>query len=353
VALLGVVLGLGFGAIEWLAHWPSRPSDEWVEVGWPEGLGASDAAALLVDLGLSEQRTGLAAYLTASRASACFRAGAHLLPRRASPRLLRQLLCAEPDRPSARLTIPEGFTRFAVAERLERLGICGRNAFVLVSAEPELLRTLGVEPASWLPASTAEGYLFPATYSFPLDSEPQAVLRRLVEETDRRWRQLAAAHAQGYAQLRDALQFGRREVLTLASMVEKEAAVADERPIIASVFLNRLQAPTFLPRYLQSDPTATYGCYALPAAIPACRDFSGHPSPAINDDPENRYSTYVNTGLPPGPVANPGAAAVEAVLSSATTPYFYFVAAGGGRHAFSVDLAQHQQAVERLRRGLK
>jgi UPF0755 protein len=119
------------------------------------------------------------------------------------------------------------------------------------------------------------------------------------------------------------------------------------------VFLNRLRSPAFVPKYLQSDPTATYGCFALPADIPACRDFSGRPSPAINDDPANRYSTYVHTGLPPGPIASPGAAAVEAVLAPAQSPYFYFVAAGGGRHAFSVDLAQHQQAVERLRRGFK
>jgi UPF0755 protein len=352
MAALGLLLlgGVGF---EWYARRPGRPADEWLEVGWPEGLSAADAAGLLCDLGLSSERTGLTVYFVATRASSCFRPGAHVLPKHASPRLLRQLLCAEPDRPSAKLTVPEGFTRFAVAERLGRLGICSAQGFVLASADPELLRPLGIEPAAFAPASTAEGYLFPATYAFPLDSEPAAVLRRMVEESDRRWRGLAAARAEGVERLRTTLQLGRREVLTLASLVEKEAAVADERPIIAGVFLNRLRSPAFTPRYLQSDPTAVYGCYAMPDDIPACRGFTGRASPALNDDPANRYSTYVHTGLPPGPIANPGAAAIEAVLNPADVPYLYFVAAGGGRHTFSVDYAQHLQAVERLRQRQK
>ena len=120
--------------------------------------------------------------------------------------------------------------------------------------------------------------------------------------------------------------------LILASMVEKEAAAAEERGLIASVFLNRLRDPSFRPKLLQSDPTAIYGCLVMPQRIAACDDFAGHATPALNRDPNNAYSTYVTVGLPLGPIANPGEASVLAVLAPPTTKYQYFVAAGDGAH---------------------
>jgi UPF0755 protein len=347
---LAIVLGLGVGVFwRWLTK-PGGGADEWLEVGWPHGLGAPEAAELLADLGLTDGTSSMALYFRLSGASRCFRAGAHLLPKHASPRLLRQLLCADADRPTAKLTIPEGLTRFAIAERLARMGIAARAAFLEQSQDAALLRAIGIEAAAPGQVDSAEGYLFPATYVLPLDSDPAEVLRRLVAETDRRWLELAAKHADGLTDLSQTLGWSRREVLVLASIVEKEAAVAEERPIIASVFLNRLRDPAFTPKYLQSDPTAVYGCFALPAQIPACSGFAGRASPALNVDPANPYSTYVHTKLPPGPIANPGAASVEAVLAPAQTRYLYFVASGDGRHAFSEDFQEHERAVERLRR---
>jgi len=143
------------------------------------------------------------------------------------------------------------------------------------------------------------------------------------------------------------LGLDRRAVVTLASMVEKEAAVAEERPIIASVFLNRLRKDDFA--RLQSDPTALYGCLAMPEKIAACDQFDGKASGALNRDVDNVYSTYVTKGLPPGPIANPGAASVEAVLNPAETSYLFFVAKGKGRHAFSESYDEHNAAVKRLR----
>lgn len=321
-----------------------------VAVGWPEQLDPAEAAQLLVDLGLSSRRMALELYFRSTDSAACFRPGPHLLPRQAPPRLLRSLLCRSEDRPKARLTIPEGFTRFAIADRLEQLGICARPAFLHLSADVSLLHSLGVEAVDVMGADTAEGYLFPATYELFLDSDPRRVVRRLVSETERRWQQLQAAHPGAVAELEEELGWGRHEVLTLASMVEREARAPEERALIASVFFNRLRDPAFRPKLLQSDPTAAYGCLALPAQIPSCARFEGVTTPEINTDPQNRYSTYVHEGLPPGPIANPGSAAIEAVLAPAETGYLYFVATGDGtHHEFSRDYDAHRAAVRRLR----
>jgi UPF0755 protein len=138
---------------------------------------------------------------------------------------------------------------------------------------------------------------------------------------------------------------GVREVVTLASMVEKEAAVDDERPIIASVFLNRLRDPAFHPKRLECDPTASYGCLVAPEKAASCAGFTGKATAAIEHDPDNLYSTYTHEGLPPGPIANPGARALEAVMAPAITHYFYFVAKGDGHSTFSETYEAHAGAV--------
>src|SRR5262249_20685998 len=150
-------------------------------------------------------------------------------------------------------------------------------------------------------------------------------------------------HADGADELRRTLGWGAAEIVTLASIVEKEAAVDDERAIIASVFLNRLRDPTFVPHRLQADPTAAYGCLAQSPPTSACVGWlaagGGRPSAEIEHDEGNLWSTYTHEGLPPSPIANPGDASIAAVLAPAKTKYLYFVAKGGGRHTFSESLA--------------
>lgn len=135
----------------------------------------------------------------------------------------------------------------------------------------------------------------------------------------------------------------------LASIIEKEAAVDEDRPLIASVFINRLMDPEFKTHRLQSDPTSSYGCVAWPGEAPSCSDFAGKPTPAMNRDPKNRYSTYTHAGLPPGPISNPGTKSLEAALAPPTTRYLYFVATGGGRHTFSETFDAHNDAIQRGR----
>ena len=295
----------------------------------------------LEQLGLVRSRTlfGLYATLVAAR----FAPGRHLLTDDVTPGDLVHRLERLEAGSRAKVTIPEGFTRFDIAKRLHGLGVCASSAFLEATADLALLRELGIEGES------AEGFLFPATYDLPKDSDARDVVRRLKVELDRRFAALEQAHRLGLTQLETSLGWGRREILTLASMVEKEAAVDDERPIVASVFLNRLRDPAFKRRLLQCDPTAGYGCLALKERVPACAGYAGKITHAINFDPSNAYSTYVREGLPPGPIANPGTKSIQAVLAPATTKYLYFVAREGRRHTFSESLDDHNTAVKDLR----
>jgi UPF0755 protein len=320
-----------------------------VEIHWPEGLTAREAAALLAAEGLVRSEVAMALYLSATGGTSGFVPGPHLLYEGISPRDLRRLLSRSPDRPTARVTIPEGWNRFDIAARMEKLRVTGAKAFIAASADAALLEEVGIERAGAVGAESAEGYLFPATYELRLDTDARDVVRRLVGEADRRWKALAGQHEHGLSTLAASLGWGRREVLTLASVIEKEAVVDDERPLIASVFLNRLLDPAFRSHRLEADPTASYGCIAFPDEAPSCAEFEGKPTPAVVRDPKNRYSTYAHPGLPPGPIASPGEKSIAAVLAPAATKYLYFVANGGGHHAFSESLADHNEGVRKLR----
>ncbi|AKT40263.1 endolytic transglycosylase MltG [Chondromyces crocatus] len=343
VALLTVGLVIGYGSATAPDH------GGLVEINWPEGLDAEEAAALLASDGLVRGERGMALYLHATGGTEEFVPGPHLLWQGLSAREVRALLQRAPDRPKAKVVIPEGWNRYDIAARLEKLHVAGRRAFLAATSDAELLERVGIERTGSVGVESAEGYLFPATYEIPLDSDAREVARRLMSESDRRWKALATQHKEGLATLQASLGWGRREVLTLASIIEKEAVVDDERRLIASVFINRLLDPTFRSRRLQSDPTSLYGCVAYPADAPSCAGFTGKPTPEVVRDPKNRYSTYAHPGLPPGPIGNPGEASIVAALSPAATKYLYFVATGGGRHTFSESLEAHNEGVRRLR----
>lgn len=238
-----------------------------------------------------------------------------------------------------KVTFPEGFTRFDMAKRLEEKRICSAESFLAATTKPELLQELGLE-------GSAEGYLFPATYEFVADADPSDLVRRMKTELDKRLATLELAHSASRAQLGGALGWTTKHFVILASMVEKEAAVDEERAIVASVFVNRLRDPSFKRKLLQCDPTAGYGCLVLRDKVPACAGYAGKITHDINFAPENTYSTYTHEGLPPGPISNPGAKSLAAAFQPASTRYFFFVARGGGRHAFSESLDEHNAAVK-------
>jgi UPF0755 protein len=193
---------------------------------------------------------------------------------------------------------------------------------------------------------SSEGFLFPATYELGVDSEAGTIVRVLVAEARKRLARIVQRVPGALERLAQSDGFDEHDVVTLASIIEREAADAAEHPLIASVFFNRLRDPTFRPlKTLESDPTAGYGCLVEPTLAPSCSGYRGQVTPALLRDARNRYNTYRHPGLPPGPIGNPGEHAIMAVLAPATTDYLYFVATGQGRHTFSKTFAEHRNAI--------
>lgn len=222
------------------------------------------------------------------------------------------------------LTVPEGSNMFDIAAAVERLGLAPASEFLREARDPGLIRDLAPR------APTLEGYLFPDTYRVTRHMSPRDICQQMTARFRQIWASLEA-------------RADVHETVTLASLVEKETAVPDERPLVASVFVNRLR----LGMPLACDPTVIY------AALLEER----YRGTLYRSDLESRqpYNTYQHAGLPPGPIANPGVDAIRAALNPARTDYLYFVALpdGSGRHQFSTDLASHQRAVARYRRGQK
>ncbi len=309
-----------------------------------ETADKGDAVGVLETAGFVQRPLVMRLYLTLLLPNVELIPGEHLLEAGLSPREIAQRLARLPGRAVERVVLPEGWHRKKLAERLETQGICRARPFLEATANAELLRELEI------PALTAEGYLFPATYEVAVDSAPEAVVRRLVRETQKRLKALEREHPFAMSRLEKEYGFGRHDVLTLASIVERETAHAEERPLIARVFLNRLRDESGQTRgRLQSDPTAAYGCEYEPQLASSCRAYRGKVLPEMLRDPDNRYNTYRRAGLPPGPIANPGRAALEAVLEPAQGDYLFFVADGAGRHTFTRSFDEHRMAVERLR----
>lgn len=311
----------------------------------PPGATAGDVGRLLADAGGARSALLASTYMGVFGDVRRIAPGPHLVDDGWSLSQVRVALERDPGRAKGKVVIPEGLHRFAVAERLEQARICAREAFVGAATDPLLLEAIDVPAPAGATPESAEGFLFPATYELPVDTPAADVVRRLVAESHARWTRLARSHAEGVARLERDLGWGRREIVTLASIVEKETGAAEERPLVAAVFLNRLRDPSFTPKLLQSDPTAAYGCIRDRSVAPSCAAYEGRVTGAMNRDRLNDYSTYVREGLPPGPIANPGEASIAAVLAPADVGYLYFVASGHGRHRFSTTYDDHRRAI--------
>ena len=351
--LLGLALGLalivfsGAAAFGWLLMgYPNRRGPgrgRVVQVELPAGASVGEVAARLTAAGALSQPRLFTLHATLRGAATRLRTGTVLVYDSMAPRELLQRVARDYGSAQLRVVIPEGFSRFDIATRLSRWGVCERPAFLAATTDPELLRELAIEGPS------AEGFLFPDTYLLREEMSAKMLVRRFVHNARRRLRALELEQPSGVERVRSEFGWGMREVVTLASIVEKEAAVPAEQPVIAGVFQNRLRDPSFVPKRLQADPTVAYGCAVAPE-LASCARFDGRQvTRSMTADPSNRYNTYRLDGLPPGPIANPGLSALRAVLSPAQHSYFYFVARGGGLHAFSSSLQDHNAAVQQHR----
>ncbi len=216
-----------------------------------------------------------------------------------------------------RVTIPEGFNLQQVIDRLVARNLANRESLRSAAQDPLLLAQLGIR------GSSVEGYLFPETYRFVPGTSEADLLRMMVAEFERQ-----------FARLRDQsnqqLPLQKSELVTLASIIQKETGLNEEMPLISSVFHNRLKRGIAL----QTDPTVIYGI----------ENFNGNLTRADLQRP-SPYNTYLNPGLPPGPISNPGLTALRAAANPASTNFLYFVARGDGSHQFSATLREHNRAV--------
>ncbi len=249
------------------------------------------------------------------------RAGEYLISPAQDPgEILARIAAGEVE--TYEVVLPEGLTARQIGERLEAAQLVVAEDFDKVVRDPAVVAKLGVE------GPTLEGYLFPETYRLPRGLSAEEVAHILVSQFRETWLEIApAAREQELSML---------EVVTLASIVEKETGAANERPLIAAVFRNRLRKGM----RLETDPTVIYG-------IP---DFDGNLRRRDLENRDNPYNTYKIRGLPPGPIASPGANALRAVVEPADADYLYFVSRNDGTHKFSRTYREHVVAVNTFKR---
>jgi UPF0755 protein len=256
------------------------------------------------------------------------------------PEVIRALTQGKPI--EYKVTIPEGFNLYQIADVLAEAGLANREAFIEACKSPQLIAALPtVTPADRKPKSL-EGYLYPDTYLVQKVETPLEIVQSMVHH----FKEVNASLAprfQNSAVMRE-FHFTPHQVVVLASIVEKETGAAAERPVIASVFLNRLRKRM----RLQTDPTIIYGLYLAKGSW----DGNIHKRDLLEPTP---YNTYQIDGLPPGPISNPSKNAIEAVLNPADTDFLYFVSRGNGTHVFSKDYSAHAKAVRetQLRPGIR
>ncbi len=298
-------------------HFPSRPYGPKAVIEIKKGMGIQSLVNELYNAGLTNHPKWLDYYFRYKGVASVLKVGEYEFGPGASPeQIFQKLLKAE--RLRRQFTIPEGYSVKDVAKLLGEKGIVDSQVFLQKALAPEAPSRYGLE------GSTLEGYLFPDTYEYTKEMKEDQILLMMVNNFKKKLElKLINIPSQ--------LGLSKYQALILASIVEKETGKAEERPIIAGVFYNRLR----MNMPLATDPSIIYG-------IP---NFDGNIR-KVDLERDGPYNTYLRPGLTPTPIANPGVKSIEAVLSPAQTDYLYFVSKGDGSHQFSRTLEEHNAAVQ-------
>ncbi len=320
--LQAIVVGVWFGIFVF-GKGPGSPEVD-VIVTIPRGVSVKSIGEILGDAGLIHNDIRFSMLAQLSGYSGQLQAGEFSLKTRQRPLdVIKELVFARPLQ--YKVTIIEGLRAAEIAEVFELKGWCDVEKFMSLVHDKQFIDSLGFKNLVSL-----EGYLYPDTYMLTADMKgAEKIIAMMVRRFFRVWEGLISADNQ---------DVGREKVVILASIVEKEAAVEAERPLIAGVFKNRLTRGM----RLQSDPTVTYGI----------ENFSGKITKKMlrNSTP---YNTYTIFGLPVGPICNPGEGALFAALNPVETEYFYFVSKNDGTHHFSATLSEHNRAVRKYQKKKK
>lgn len=282
-----------------------------VSVDLPPGAGAREVSSRLAAAGVLTTRWPFLVLARLTGRASRFQPGRYLFPRwRGTWFVMGDIVAGRSVR--IRLIVPEGFASWQIAERIEAQRLGSAELFRVAVAS----RSLG-------------GFLFPATYELDLGLSEDQIASRLVADFERRWTPDMEKRAAE-------MKWSRNQVVTLASIVEREVRVAEEAPQVAAVYRNRLR----IGMPLQADPTVQFAMGEWKPRL-TYADYRNTRSP---------YNTYLNRGLPPGPICSPGTNSIRAALWPAETKALYFVAAGDGRHLFSESYRDHTNKVNRRNR---
>jgi UPF0755 protein len=311
--VLVILLSLGLGLF---LVTPGEKSGEEEVFVVREGLPLREISTELQDRGLIKHRSLFMLWARVMGYSRQIKAGEYALSPTMSPaeileKLRKGRIMTHP------VTIPEGFNMEQIALLLEEKGLVKNEAFLALAKDPDTVKRFNITGPS------LEGYLYPDTYHFGRGVSSLSILKTMVNHF---WEVVRP-----YTESLEKTGLEMAEVVTLASIVEKETGLAEERPTIASVFLNRLKRGM----RLASDPTVIYGLDGF--------DGNLRKSDLSKKTP---YNTYVIRGLPPGPIANPGLESIKAVIFPEQTDYLYFVSKNDGSHHFSKTLSEHNRAVQ-------
>ena len=321
LAILSILASAGLAAYWYFAPYRGFRTETFVEI--ERGMSSQQISEKLQEQGVVRSRwTFLAIHLLHRRAplqAGEYRFGIAQTPWQVFEKIRRGEIFYE------EFTVPEGSNMFDIAGLLQSTDTVTAPAFLKAASDAKSIHDLDSE------APNLEGYLFPSTYRVTHKTTARQLCRMMTDEFRKQWKALDGEKQSDKI----------HQIVILASLVEKESASPTERPEIASVFLNRLR----LSMPLQCDPTTVY------AALLENR-YNGviHKSDLAS---RSLYNTYAHAGLPPGPIANPGASSLKAALYPADTNYLYFVAKpnAGGTHVFSSTLAEHEKAVLEYRKG--
>lgn len=355
VALLVVMASLvvvAAGAIYMLNQalsYPDTPHDgppEEIAVSIAPGTSFPGIARILHERGVIDRPRWFRLYAMHRGVTTKVRSGDYELRGDMTPRQVLDALLQGVQEAFVRVTIPEGLHLLEIFQIIDQAGVAPARELEALARDPDFLAAHGID------GENVDGYLFPDTYHFRVPSRPAEVLDRMIEQHRMVWDRVRRKHARRVERLRRKLGWSDRDILTMASIVEKEAAVASERPRIAQVFINRLVSPSFRPHNLDTDPTIRYGCMVPLEKSEGCKKWD--PTQRLRraqlDDKDNRYNTYQHEGLPPGPICNPGEAALEATVNPDGSDYFYFVSRNDGTHVFSRTRNEHERAVDTYQR---
>lgn len=316
--VVAVLMSLTFGSVFLIyVNQPASNNKAETTINIEPGMSLTQVANLLATKKIIANGTTFRLYTYLKGNQRDIQAGEYRLSPSLKPEEILQKLTAG-ETVAHTITIPEGFRILEIADLFAAAGLANHNRFIEATRDPELIKELN------LPTPDLEGYLFPDTYQFPRQTREKEIVKTMVRNFQKR------LHKEEYLKQAQNIGLSFHQVITLASLIEKETGLAKERNMISSVFHNRLKKGMLL----QTDPTVIF----------ALANFDGNirKKDLSVDSP---YNTYLYKGLPPGPIASPGEESVIAALNPATSDALFFVSRQDGSHQFSTNLTDHNRAV--------